>query len=385
MIIVREFENEAKELLIQVLSIPSVNHKDDEGKVAEYLQTYLTEAGIEAKVQRIDETHANLIAFIPGENPGKPTVWNGHIDTVPYGDLAEWETNPATPTEKDGKLYARGASDMKSGIAAMAYTLATIVKSGKKPAYDITLIGTCDEEKNGLGARELVKAGLLPDVEEVLIGEPTGLNIGIAQKGCLWLEFEVFGKTSHGAYPEQGANAVDYAVRMAERLKEFVTEAAHPILGNATAQITQITGGVAPNMTPDRCTVLMDMRLVPGQTKEIIIDKLEEIAKEYAEETEGQIRVEYHVKNDRIAVSTEPEDTFTKKLQKNIENNGVSPKNIGINYFTDGSIMLQANSKLKVLLFGAGEADLCHKSNEYVYLDKYYKSIEILTAYALDK
>ena len=338
MIIVREFENEAKELLIQVLSIPSVNHKDDEGKVAEYLQAYLTEAGIEAKVQRIDETHANLIAFIPGENHGKPTVWNGHIDTVPYGDLAEWETNPAEPTEKDGKLYARGASDMKSGIAAMAYTLATIVKSGKKPAYDITLVGTCDEEKNGLGARELVKAGLLPDVEEVLIGEPTGLNIGIAQKGCLWLEFEVFGKTSHGAYPEQGANAVDYAVRMAERLKEFVTEAAHPILGNATAQITQITGGVAPNMTPDRCTVLMDMRLVPGQTKEIIIDKLEEIAKEYAEETEGQIRVECHVKNDRIAVSTEPEDTFTKKLQKNIENNGVSPKNIGINYFTDGSI-----------------------------------------------
>lgn len=381
----REFENEAKELLIQVLSIPSVNHKDDEGKVAEYLQTYLTEAGIEARVQRIDETHANLIAFIPGENHGKPAVWNGHIDTVPYGDLAEWETNPAEPTEKDGKLYARGASDMKSGIAAMAYTLATIVKSGKKPAYDITLIGTCDEEKNGLGARKLVKAGLLPDVEEVLIGEPTGLNIGIAQKGCLWLEFEVFGKTSHGAYPEQGANAVDYAVRMAERLKEFVTETAHPILGNATAQITQITGGVAPNMTPDRCTVLMDMRLVPGQTKEIIIDKLEEIEKEYAEETEGQIRVEYHVKNDRIAVSTEPEDTFTKKLQKNIENNGVSPKNIGINYFTDGSIMLQANSKLKVLLFGAGEADLCHKSNEYVYLDKYYKSIEILTAYALDK
>ena len=132
MIIVREFENEAKELLIQVLSIPSVNHKDDEGKVAEYLQTYLTEAGIEAKVQRIDETHANLIAFIPGENHGKPTVWNGHIDTVPYGDLAEWETNPAVPTEKDGKLYARGASDMKSGIAAMAYTLATIVKSGNK-------------------------------------------------------------------------------------------------------------------------------------------------------------------------------------------------------------------------------------------------------------
>ena len=378
-------EKEARKLLMQVLSIPSVNHQDDEGKVAEYLQNYLMEAGIEARVQRIDETHANLIAFIPGENHERHMVWNGHMDTVPYGDIKEWNTDPALPVEKDGKLYARGASDMKSGIAAMVYALASIVKSGKKPAYDITLIGTCDEEKNGLGARELLKAGLFPNVSEVLIGEPTGLNIGIAQKGCLWLEFEVFGKTSHGAYPEQGVNAVDYAVRLAERLKIFVTKASHPVLGHATAQITQISGGVAPNMTPDRCTVLMDMRLVPGQTSEMILEKLEMAARELAEELKDQIRVESRVKNDRLAVSTEAEDVFTLELKKSIENYGVSPENIGINYFTDGSIMLQANPNLKVLLFGAGEADLCHKANEYVYLEKYDKSIEILKAYALDK
>lgn len=378
-------KQEARELLTQILSIPSVNHKDDEGKVAEYLQRYLTAAGIEAKVQRIDETHANLIAFVPGENHERHMVWNGHIDTVPYGDRKEWNTDPSVPVEKDGKLYARGASDMKSGIAAMAYTLATIVKSGKRPAYDITFIGTCDEEKNGLGVRELVRAGLLPDVEEVLIGEPTGLNIGIAQKGCLWLEYEVFGKTSHGAYPEQGANAVDYAVRLANQLKGFVTEAAHPVLGNATAQITQIDGGVAPNMTPDRCRVLMDIRLVPGQNKEMVLEKSEKIAGEFAKESDGQIRVESHVQNDRPAVSTDAEDVFTRELRKSIERNGVLPENTGINYFTDGSILLQKNPRLKILLFGAGEADLCHKANEYVYLDKYYKSIEILTTYALGK
>ena len=200
---------ESKKVLFDVLAIKSVNHCDDEGKVAEYLRDYLMEAGIEAKVQRIDETHGNLIAFIPGESHDKHMVRNGHIDTVPYGDLKEWKTDPSVPVEIDGKVYARGTSDMKSGIAAMAYTLANIVKSGKKPAFDITLIGTCDEEKNGLGARELLNAGLFPKVDEVLIGEPTGVNIGIAQKGCMWLEIKIFGKSSHGAYPEQGISARD--------------------------------------------------------------------------------------------------------------------------------------------------------------------------------
>lgn len=374
---------EAKKVLFDILSIKSVNHCDDEGKVAEYLQHYLEEAGIEAKVQRIDDTHANLIAFIPGKSHEKHMVWNGHIDTVPYGDLKEWNTNPSCPVEIDGKVYARGASDMKSGLSAMAYTLAGIVKSGNQPAYDITFIGTCDEEKNGLGASELVKEGLLPKVREVLIGEPTNLNIGIAQKGCLWLEFEVFGKTSHGAYPQQGVNAVEYAVKIADKMKTFVTAQYHAILGYATAQITEITGGIAPNMTPDRCTVLMDMRLVPGQKKEDIMEYLEKIAEEYSKETGGLLKVEGRVKNDRVSVSTDEDDPFTLSLRECIENHDIIPDHIGINYFTDGSLFLLQDPNLKVLLFGAGEADLCHKANEYVCLDTYFKSIEILKDFAL--
>lgn len=377
--------NEAKKVLFDVLAIKSVNHCDDEGKVAEYLRDYLMEAGIEAQVQRIDETHGNLIAFIPGENHDKHVVWNGHIDTVPYGDLKEWNTDPAVPVEIDGKIYARGTSDMKSGIAAMAYTLASIVKSGKKPAYDITLIGTCDEEKNGLGASELLKAGLFPQVDEVLIGEPTGLDIGIAQKGCLWLEILIYGKTSHGAYPEQGVSAIEYGVAIANRMKAYVTAASHPILGHATAHMTQISGGIAPNMTPDRCSILMDMRLVPGQSKDDVLDFLGAIAQEYAAETDGLLRVEWDVKNYRDAVSTDSKDPFTVGLQRCIEAHGVTPEHIGINYFTDGSLLLLANPDLKILLFGAGEAAVCHKPNEYVILEKYEKSIEILTAYALEK
>lgn len=378
-------KEKAKKLLCDLLSVKSVNHCDDEGKVAEYLKAYFAEAGVESAVQRIDDTHANFIVHIPGVSHEKHVLWNGHIDTVPYGDLKEWNSDPSIPIERDGKIYARGASDMKSGLAAMAYTLVSLIQSGKQPAYDLTFTGTCDEEKNGLGVRELLREGYVPEVQEVLIGEPTGLHIGIAQKGCLWLEFEVYGKTSHGAYPEQGVNAVDYAILIADRLKEYVTTKSHGILGYATAQITEISGGVAPNMTPDRCKVLMDMRLVPGQSKEDVLKYLEEVILEMKEKTSGTLQVEVEIKNERMPVSTGTEDPFTQGLRAFIQKHGVEPADIGINYFTDGSLLLAERPDLKILLFGAGEPDLCHKANEYVILEKYYKSIEILTSYVLNE
>ena len=109
---------DAVKLLKDILEIPSVNGKDDEGAVAEYLDQYFKSYGIESRVDRIDETHANVIALIPGES-GETEIWNGHLDTVPYGDLDKWETEPWKVEEREGKLFARGASDMKSGLAAI--------------------------------------------------------------------------------------------------------------------------------------------------------------------------------------------------------------------------------------------------------------------------
>ena len=103
------------ELLNEILSIPSVNGKDDERKIAEFICKYLQDNHVKAKVQYIDDRHANVLAVIPGKS-GKNIIWNGHLDTVPYGNLEEWETDPAAAVLKDGRLFARGASDMKSGL-----------------------------------------------------------------------------------------------------------------------------------------------------------------------------------------------------------------------------------------------------------------------------
>jgi len=369
---------EAVQLLKDLLAIPSVNGRDDEGKMAEYLCEYFKAAGLASFVQRLDETHANVIAVLEGGEENPPVLWNGHLDTVPYGERAEWESDPAVPAERDGFLYARGASDMKSGLAAMVYALCACKKSGARVPRTIRFIGTCDEEKNGLGARGILKEGLLGSAAELLIGEPTGCRMGVAQKGCLWLEMEVSGRTSHGAYPEEGCNAVEEAAALAGDIRDYVTSYIHPVLGASTAQITQIQGGVAPNMTPDACTLLMDIRMVPGLTKDMILAEAKRLAEERGRLAKGLFRAEFHVKNDRRAIETAPEHSFAERLSRCIEKNGLKTELTGINYFTDASILAADAPEKAVLLFGPGEPGMAHKPNERVELARYEKAIEIL-------
>lgn len=365
------------ELLKQILSIPSVNGRDDEGKVAEYLQKVFLANGILARVQRMDETHANVIAVLEGENPSKIMVWNGHLDTVPYGNRKKWDTDPAVPEEKEGYLYARGASDMKSGLAAMVSALIRFQALGKKPSHTLLFLGTCDEEKNGLGALKALEEFSMSKVSGLLIGEPTGCRLGIAQKGCLWLEIQVNGKTSHGAYPEEGCNAVEKGYFLALKLGEYVKSFSHPVLQHSTAQVTQISGGVAPNMTPDECRILMDIRMVPGLTKQMVLGKAEEIAR--TEEKYGSaLKYRFEVKNDRRAIEISSHHEITKKLAHAIRKQNLPEEYIGINYFTDASILARDFIETGVILFGPGEPGMAHKPNERVEIERYLKAIEVL-------
>ncbi len=369
----------ALKLLNDLLSIPSVNGRDDEGAVAEYLYRYFNEAGIPARLDRIDDRHANVMAVLRGDDTKPPMIWNGHLDTVPYGKIEEWSTDPACPVQKDGFICARGASDMKSGLAAMVYALCSFFHSGREASRTIYFIGTCDEEKNGLGAEHAL-LNVMPETAcELLVGEPTGCRMGVAQKGCLWLEMHVMGRTSHGAYPQEGCNAVEEAVSLADGLRKYAESFSHPVLGKSTAQITQITGGVAPNMTPDECVLLMDMRLTPGLTSQMILEKAKEMANERQAGTKGVLRAEFSVRNDRRAIELDPAHPFAGRLKRCIEAQGLEPGLTGINYFTDASILTRGREDMAVLLFGPGEADMAHKPNERVELKKYQKAIDILT------
>lgn len=364
-------------LLKEILAISSVNGADNEGVVAEFIANYLKEKHIDAFVQQIDETHANIIAKLEGKS-SETVVWNGHLDTVPYGNTEEWNTDPSIPVEKNGRIYARGASDMKSGLAAMVYLLGAIGESGEKPEQTILFLGTCDEEKSGLGAEKILEEIDLSSGSLLLIGEPTGCKLGVAQKGCIWAQLNISGKTSHGAYPEEGYNAVEYGMKIVCRIKKWVTEYEHRVLGTATAQVTMIQGGIAPNMTPDFAEILLDIRTVPGISAEDVEKKIKKICREEVEETNGEVKFEVQIKNARRAIEIAEEERWLKEFKAYLKQNGAETEEIGINYFTDASILTKKESEIPVLLFGPGEPRLAHKPNEFVELEKYEKYIEIL-------
>ena len=368
----------AVELLKELLTIRSVNGRDDEGAVAEYLYEYFEKSGISAKVQRIDGTHANVLAELKGESDKNPIFWNGHLDTVPYGDTGEWKTDPAVPVEQDGFLYARGASDMKSGLAAMVYALCEYKQSGRPVPRTIRFLGTCDEEKGGIGAREILKEIPEASIGTLLIGEPTGCRLGVAQKGCLWLEIEAHGKTSHGAYPQEGCNAVEQAMGLVGEIEAYVKSFTHPVLGTSTAQITQISGGVAPNMTPDACRILMDIRMTPGLTSQMVAGQAEAFAAARSVASEEKFRVSCRIANDRRAIEIGESHPLVKQLSKGLVKEGLPVETTGINFFTDASILVEHKLDAAVLLFGPGEAGMAHKPNERVEIEKYQKSIQVL-------
>lgn len=364
----------ALELFKHLLDIPSVNGKDREQEVAVYLGEYLRNKGVETRVQMIDETHGNLIAVLKGKTE-EVILLNGHLDTVAYGDMGEWRTNPAVCEECDGRIYGRGASDMKSGLAVMAFVLGEMAQSGTVPEKTIMLAGTCDEERGGLGAKSVVEEYPKLRPELILIGEPTSCKAGVAQKGCIWLNLSVSGRTSHGAEPWQGINALEQGFGLLTDLREELQREEHPVLGRSTLQITVAHGGIAPNMTPDRAQFLADVRIVPPLDREEVLKRFDSLVSRRCKAGGEGLSFNAGIENYRMPVEISPENSWLHKLEGITGSEGGG---LGINYFTDASIFLDAWAGCPVLLFGPGEPKMCHKPNEYVEISKYFEAVSVM-------
>lgn len=374
---VNNLKTEQEEFLKEVLSIKSVNGVDSERNIAIFLRDYLRKCGVNAALQEIDGRHANVLAVLEGESE-ESIIWNGHLDTVPYGKMSEWNTNPEVLVKKNGCYYVRGASDMKSGLAAMVWTLGYMKKRGHVPKKTIYFLGTCDEEKGGLGARKILEQYILKNPSFMLIGEPTGLLLGTAQKGCIWLKLSVHGKTSHGAYPWEGVNALEYGYRIYQDLKSQIENKEHPVLGRPTVQMSIAKGGIVPNMTPDEAEFMLDIRVIPGQTAEWVRAMAEECIEKYHVQTSGTLKVDLSVENQRRAIEISDDNIWLRRLERELSYCELPKEHIGINYFTDASIITLEEPELPVLLFGPGEPNMAHKPNEYVELKKYWEYITIL-------
>lgn len=368
-------KEEALLLLKTIIEYKTVNPPGDEKPLAAFIADYLKDTVDNIFIDDIDNNRSNVIAVIKGSGNKKSLVLNGHIDTVPYGDLKAWHYPPGEATIEGSRLYGRGASDMKSGLTALLYAFKLFSCYNKKPEGDIIFIATADEESYGLGAQQVLKGGFLKNAGAIIIGEPTNNSIALASKGAIWVKFEVFGRSSHGAYPQEGINAIEISYELVASLRKLLCGFSHKHLTVPTCTITGINGGIKANIVPDHCEITVDIRTVPAVDHGHLFFCIGNIIEEMKEKYNG-LEVITKILNNRVAAETSEQDPTVQMLADIVEEVTDSiPQYSGTGYFSDASIF-QMEKNIPTILFGPGLASNAHKADEYVDIECFYIALQ---------
>ncbi len=358
----------ALELTQALVRFDTINPPGNERLCAEHLGSILNDAGFAVSYHEFAETRTSLVARIGGDADAKPLCFTGHIDTVPLG-AAPWSVDPFAADIADGKLYGRGTSDMKSGVAAFvvaAIRLARELETGP----GMVLIITAGEETGCEGAYHLAGLGnVLGDAGAIVVAEPSSNLPFIGHKGALWLKAVANGLTAHGSMPELGVNAIYKAARTISQLEDFdFNVARHPVLGKPTLNVGTVHGGMNINSVPDRAEVGIDIRTLPDQDHGDLCAHLSSYLGD-------DIAVEPIV--DVGSVWTDPaEDWMLDVFDVMAEILGKMPEVCTATYFTDAAALTPAYGGPPTAILGPGEAAMAHQTDEYCVVDRIDQAVD---------
>lgn len=362
------------ELTRQLIRFDTINPPGNEQPCAEYLARLLEEAGFSIAFHLLDEGRPNLIARIGGRDDKPPLCLSGHIDVVPLG-AAPWSVDPFAGEIAGGKLYGRGSSDMKSGVAAI---VAAAVKLAPRlrDAAGLTLVITAGEECGCHGARRLAATeGALGAAGAVVIAEPTGNRPFVGHKGVLWIEAEAKGVTAHASMPHKGDNAVYKAANAISRLERFAFAAeAHPVLGSLTLNVGWVQGGLNINSVPDQARFGVDLRLIPGVDRAALKAALQQAMG-------GDVTLK--VLDEADAVWTDPQNPWIAEASATAARiTGAPPRVEAAPYFTDACALQPAYGGAPTLILGPGEPEQAHQTDEYCLISRIREAEAIFCAIA---
>jgi succinyl-diaminopimelate desuccinylase len=350
-----------------LIRCPSVNPPGDERATSKLVHDHLREVQAhELDIVRAADRRESVVARW-GAPGGRVLAWNGHTDVVAAGDETQWTDPPFAATVRGGRLWGRGAVDMKGPVACMLHALTMIRRAGLELEGEVVISVVADEETGGaFGAGYLAGHGLLASADAGICGEPSTLNAVVAARGRLWLELTLIGASAHASRPELGVNAVSAAGKLLEALERVELAKGHPLLGDATLTPTVIDGGSSPNSVPDRCTVTIDRRLLPGedraQATEAIRAALEEVSR--------MAGVEYEIVERALFVPTEidPDVEIVSCVQ---EVTGLAlgrrAEIRGMGGSTDARFLI--GQGIPTVIFGPGDAKEAHTIDESIAID----------------
>ncbi|WP_114966412.1 M20 family metallopeptidase [Alkalilacustris brevis] len=350
---------DAVEITRRLIRFDTINPPGNERPALEWLAGLLAPAGFEIVWQEMGEGRANLLATLSATRaPARaPLVLSGHVDTVPLGN-APWTVPTHEGLERDGRLYGRGASDMKSGVAACVRAALDLAAEPDRAA-DLRLILSAGEETGCEGVLALAgDKALLGTAGALIVAEPTDNRPLLGHKGALWLHLNHRGVTAHGSMPEKGRNAIFGACASVAALRDLDFDApAHPVMGPVTLNLGTLRAGLNINSVPDLATLGVDIRTTPELSNARARDLV--TAAVGAE-------VEIETLTDMAAVFTPANDPWmaeTRTLAASIT--GVSAGDETAHYFTDASVLTAAFGHPPTLIMGPGPMALAHQTDEY--------------------
>jgi acetylornithine deacetylase len=344
-----------------------------ESAIAHRLASILKSWGFRVELLDAASGRPNVIARI-GRGGGRSLMFNGHLDVVGIDGMTH---APFDAERRDGRIYGRGASDMKAGVAAMCAAAARAADDDALHG-EIIVAGVVDEEFESLGTRALVGRGIRADA--AIVTEPTRLAIMPAHKGFVWLDVTLRGRAAHGSRWDIGIDAIRHAGLLLAELDRLDSDVLptrqHPLLGRASVHASLIEGGAGMSTYPERCLLRLERRTIPGERVADVVTEVEAAC------ARVQARRPTFAAELAVGVAQSPSDVATdapivRALETALRRRGESPRVEGMSAWTDAAILNDAG--IPAICFGPGDISLAHAAEEYVIIEEIERATAILT------
>ncbi len=368
------------QLLSDLVAINSINPdlvpgSPGETEIARYIAGWLERAGLEVQLIDAAPGRPNVVGIARGTGGGKTLVLNGHMDTVGTAGMS----SAHDPVVKEGRLYGRGAYDMKSGLAACIYAAAEARKRGLRG--DLIIEAVADEEYASIGTQALASRFR---AEAAIVAEFTELQLVLAHKGFVWLEVETEGKAAHGSRPDLGVDAIAKmggvlleVEKLDQRLRAHPT---HPLLGSGSIHASLIQGGRELSSYPDRCVLSVERRTIPGETPERAEGELLRIIGDLRH-SDAAFEAVVRRGLDRSPLETDENTPVAQAVQAAAGKVlGHAAPIAGVPFWTDAALLSQAG--IPSLLFGPSGAG-AHAVEEWVDIESVRQCAKVYLETAL--
>lgn len=354
-----------REYLKKLIAFASVNPPGNELEAAQWVADELAANGIPCVLQPVEEGRANVISVPQADCTA--VLLTGHLDVVPVSE--GWLTDPFVCTEKDGKLWGRGACDMKGGVAAMMAAAVTAREHSACLPFQLAFVA--DEEFSGKGMKVLLPSMQPGKTLCTIVGEPTMNQLHIAHRGALRFRIRILGRSCHGSSPHLGVNAIEHAaivMQAIQKLNEAYSGMQQGILPPPTICCTTISAGIKDNVVPDLCEICVDCRPVVGQTAESVEKDIRRQIDELGGLSEG-VGLEMEPYINSPACRLEMDSAIVQWACGVYENTFHEPPVIAP--FPACCDMRKFNAAgFPALLYGPGSIEQAHTDNEFVTLSQ---------------